>query len=148
LLENKDFERRFINRFADYLNSDLKCENVLATIEKFYNRLLPEMPRHLKRWRLSESAWNREVNVLRRFAKERPAYIRKFLAQKFNTGEQRTIHLIAAKGGQIVVNENVESRDTFTGIYFEKIPISLKAIPDLGYRFVRWEGKQVNSASP
>ena len=148
LLENKDFERQFVNRFADYLNADLASHRVLAKIDKFYNLLLPEMPRHLERWRLNRSEWEKEVEVLRTFARERPAYIRRFLMEKFTTGELRNLSLDIAHGGRVVINETVEFRDTFAGQYFEKIPIRLQAIPDLGYRFVRWEGEEVNSESP
>lgn len=148
LLENKAFERQFVNRFADYLNSSLESEHVLAIIEKFYQRLQPEMPRHLKRWRLNEATWEKEVNVLRNFARERPAYLRKFLMEKFNTGELRHFALDVAHGGRVLINETVVARDSFDGQYFEKIPIRLRAVPDLGYRFVRWEGNGLRSDSP
>ncbi|MFQ5446141.1 MAG: CotH kinase family protein [Saprospiraceae bacterium] len=148
LLENKDFEHRFINRFADYLNTDLSSERVLSKIDKFYRRLLPEMPRHLKRWRLKEEKWDSEVEVLRTFAKKRPAYLRRFFMGKFDTGELRRIETSVTPGGQVIINENLVVRDTFAGQYFEKIPIRLKAIPGLGYRFVRWQGMGIRSDSP
>ncbi len=148
LLENKDFEHQFVNRFSDYLNDDLSSSQVLARIEKFYNQLLPEMPRHLERWRLNRSEWEKQVNILRTFAKERPAYLRRFLMKKFDTGESRNLSLGIAHGGRVVINGNIEFRDTFAGQYFEKIPVRLKAVPDLGYRFVRWEGEEVRSESP
>jgi CotH kinase protein/Lamin Tail Domain/Chitobiase/beta-hexosaminidase C-terminal domain len=140
LLENKDFERRFINRFADYLNSDLASEKVLLKIDEFYRRLLPEMPRHLKRWRLKEERWHSEVEVMRTFAQKRPAYLRRFFMEKFDTGGLRWLEVGTMPGGQVIVNENLVVRDTFAGQYFEKIPIRLKAIPGLGYRFAGWRG--------
>ncbi|MBI5917295.1 MAG: CotH kinase family protein [Bacteroidetes bacterium] len=148
LLENKDFRNQFINRFADRLNDDFESGKVLATIEKFYQRLLPEIPRHLQRWRLKEQEWHTEVQVLRNFARERPAYLRRFLMEKFSTGELRHLSLDIAHGGRVLINETVRCRDTFGGEYFEKIPIRLRAVPDLGYRFVRWEGEDVSSGSP
>ncbi len=148
LLENNSFRNQFINRFADRLNDCFAPEEVLADIEEFYGRLKPEMPRHLERWRLKESTWLAEVRVLRIFAKERPAYMRRFLMEKFNTGELRNVSLDIAKGGKVVINETVDFRDTFSGQYFEKIPIRLRAVPDLGYRFVGWEGEEVSSDSP
>ncbi|MCB0522839.1 MAG: CotH kinase family protein [Saprospiraceae bacterium] len=148
LLENKDFERRFVNRFCDYLNDDLDSTAVLARIEKFYQRLLPEMPRHLERWRLKGAEWQNDVALLKTFAAERPAYLRRFLMQQFHTGGVRQLSLGIAKGGKVVLNEAIDFRDTFSGKYFEKIPIRLQAVPDLGYRFVRWEGSGVSSESP
>ncbi|MCF8247259.1 MAG: CotH kinase family protein [Saprospiraceae bacterium] len=148
LLENKSFQNQFINRFADRLNDCFATEEVLADIEEFYGRLLPEMPRHLQRWRLKEPNWQAEVQVLRNFATERPAHMRRFLMEKFNTGELRNVSLDIAHGGKVLINETIDFRDTFSGHYFEKIPIRLRAVPDLGYRFVRWEGEAVSSESP
>ncbi len=148
LLENKAFEQEFINCMADHLNDDLQSERVLSVIEKFYRRLLPEMPRHLQRWRLSEATWNAEVNVLRNFARERPAYLRKFLQEKFDVGELRNLSLDLEPGGRVVINENIAARGSFQGQYFEKVPVRLKAVADLGYHFVGWEGEGINSSFP
>ncbi len=145
LLENKTFERQFANRFADYLNSDLESGHVLATIEKFYKKLQPEIPRHLERWRLSATTWEIEVNVLRNFARERPAYMRRFLMEKFDLGEQRKLAISTSHGGKVLLNENLAVRDSFQGVYFEKIPIRLRAVPNLGYRFKGWEGGAFSS---
>ncbi|MCC6724568.1 MAG: CotH kinase family protein [Saprospiraceae bacterium] len=147
LLENKAFKNQFVNRFADRLNDDFESEKVLADIEKFYENLKPEIPRHLQRWKLKERTWLAEVNVLRNFAKERPKYMRQFLMKKFDTGELRNVSLSIAHGGKVLINEAIDFRDTFSGQYFEKIPIRLRAVPDLGYRFVGWEGEGVNSGS-
>ncbi len=148
LLENQAFRNQFINRFADRLNDDFESGTVLADIERFYEKLKPEMPRHLERWRLKEKTWLAEVQVLRNFARERPAYMRRFLMEKFNTGALRNLSLDIAHGGKVVINETIEFRDTFSGHYFEKVPIRLRAIPNLGFRFVGWEGEGVNSESP
>lgn len=148
LLENKAFRNQFINRMADRLNDDFASEEVLADIEKFYENLSPEIARHLQRWKLKEKTWLAEVNVLRNFARERPKYMRQFLMKKFDTGELRNVSLGIAHGGKVFINETIDFRDTFNGQYFEKIPIRLRAVPDLGYRFVGWEGEGVNSGSP
>lgn len=148
LLENQNFRNQFINRFADRLNDDFASEKVLATIEKFYQKLEPEMPRHLERWRLKKKTWLTEVSVLRKFAQERPAYMRRFLIEKFKPGELLSLSLDIGHGGKVVINETIDCRDTFSGQYFQKIPIKLRAVPNLGYRFVNWEGEDVSSSSP
>jgi hypothetical protein len=52
------------------------------------------------------------------------------------------------RGGKVVVNECIKVREHFSGKYFEKTPVRLRAKPDLGHRFVRWEGEGVYSESP
>lgn len=147
LLENPSFEREFVTRFADRLNDDLSEDEVARTIDKFYEKLLPEIDRHLDRWNLRDYTWEREVAELREFGEKRPRYMRQFLAEKFDVGEERTVIFTADKGGKLVVNERVKVRGVFSAKYFEKTPIRLRAKADLGYRFVRWEGVGINSES-
>lgn len=147
LLENKEFERAFVNRFADRLNSDLSEHEVSRTIEKFYRRLLPEMPRHFARWNLKRNVWEDEVAELRIFALERPRYLRRFLEEKFDIGEQRTLLMDVGHGGEVFLNERVNIRGQFAAKYFEKVPIRFLAKANVGYRFVRWEGEGINSES-
>ncbi|MCB0637382.1 MAG: CotH kinase family protein, partial [Lewinella sp.] len=61
LLQNEDFRRLFVNRFADHLNTTFAPARVERFIDSLYLQLLPEMPRHLARWRLNEDRWKAEV---------------------------------------------------------------------------------------
>lgn len=142
LLENPEFEREFVNRFADYLNTNFEASHVEQRVEDWYQKLLPEMPRHLKRWNLSRRKWERQVNVVRAFARERTTYMRLHLMERFNTGGVRNLAVSVAGGGTVFINNRVEIREKhdFEGKYFENIPVEIKAVPDYGYRFVGWEG--------
>jgi hypothetical protein len=42
-------------------------------------------------------------------------------------------------GGLIKINQNVEIESKLEGKYFEKIPITLEAIPNYGFQFSHWE---------
>lgn len=148
LLENRDFEREFVTRFCDYLNEDLTEAHVIATIDKFYKNLLPEMQRHLDRWDLKREVWEEEVETMKVFANARPRYIRKFLKEKFALGEERVVNVQVDHGGKVIINDRIKEREHFSGKYFEKTPVRLRAKPDLGYRFVHWEGDGVYSESP
>lgn len=141
LLENPSFERAFINRFADHLNTSFEPKRVALRIDAFYQQLAPEIPRHLARWRLSQQKWEEEVQTLYTFATERPFYSRLHLMDQFNTGGLRILQVQAEGGGSVLINEHIEvGAQPFEGKYFEKIPVSLKIVPHNGYRFVRWEG--------
>lgn len=144
LLENPDFKEQFVNRFADHLNTTFSTERVEARIDSLYEHLKPEMPRHLKRWRLDKHVWEQEVNTLRTFAAERPFYTRLHLMDHFNTGAMRTLRVQTVGGGMVLINSFVKVKDKpFEGIYFENIPITIKVIPQNGYRFARWEGSDI-----
>ncbi len=148
LLENPQFESAFVNNFADHLNTSFKAQKVEAQIDKFYTLYLPEIDRHLERWNLSKQTWEREVQVLRTFARNRPQYIWQFLEERFNTGAARYLKAEATSGGYIIINNMIKIREKeFQGRYFENYPINLKAVPNYGYKFSHWEGvKVMNSA--
>jgi len=141
LLENPDFEKEFIRRFTDRLNTSFTQEQVLNKIDEIYQTIEPEMDRHLDRWRLSERRWQEHVERLKTFASKRVKYMRYHLSEFFETGELVSVSILTNNGGQVILNNNVNIRKKdFTGFYFENIPISLKAMPDFGYRFSHWEG--------
>ena len=145
LLENEAFHQEFVNRFADHMNYSFMPKRALTYIDKHYRRIKPEIPKHLKRWRLSKRKWMNHVQIMRTFAKERPFYMRKHLMEKFETGKAVKLNLACTPGGKIRLNHHLEikPKDNFTGVYFEKIPIHIEADPKLGYQFSHWEGIEV-----
>lgn len=142
LLENDDFRRQFVNRFADHLNFSFDPDRVLHHIDSLKWIYEPEMDRHLDRWRLSKRKWENQINRMKAFADERPAYVRMHMMDKFNTGGQRQLHAETTAGGSIVINGHLRIRHdkAFDGIYFENYPVHIRAVPDYGYRFSHWEG--------
>jgi hypothetical protein len=142
LLDNPGFRSQFVNRFADRLNTAFAPEKVLEVFDSINQTYAAEMPRHLERWRLSERKWKSHLNRIRTFAAERPMYVRMHMMDKFNTGAQRNLQVSTSTGGSVVINNNLRIRSDkdFDGIYFENYPIHIRAVPDYGYRFARWEG--------
>lgn len=141
LLENAEFQELFLNRFSDYLNTTLRSANVEAHIDRFYEALLPEMPRHLQRWRLKQTEWEAEVAYLRLFARERPAFMWQILEERFQRGPLQDLVFSANLGGRIRLNDHFDiGTEAMHGRYFSSVPIHLEAKPHYGYRFVRWEG--------
>jgi hypothetical protein len=141
LLENEDCRRRFVNRFADRLNTSFEPGQVLRKINFFHERLKPEMNRHLERWKLSRYDWDFHINVMRTFAQERPRFVRMHLMEYLQTGAQRELTVGSTKGGQVVLNENLTlSADTLNGTYFERFPVKLRVVAHHGYRFSHWAG--------
>ncbi|KAA3632910.1 MAG: hypothetical protein DWQ02_14015 [Bacteroidetes bacterium] len=145
LLENPDFERTFVNRFADHLNESFASEKVGRKIDDMYQVLLPEMPRHIDRWNLDFEKWQHQVRIMRTFAAERPFHLRMQLMDYFSTGSMRDVTVEASTGGTVYINNNLEVRQKpLQGKYFEKYPITVRAVADYGYRFVGWEGVEVD----
>ncbi|MCB9282616.1 MAG: CotH kinase family protein [Lewinellaceae bacterium] len=149
LLENPEFKRNFINRFADQLNTSLSGFRVETQIDSFQRLYEPEIARHLERWNLSSERWLQEIEKLRIFARKRPEFVRMHIMEQFDVGDMRDLQLQVNEGGTVKLNSNVLlAPGLFEGVYFEKIPITLEATPALGFRFLYWEGPNGRVTTP
>lgn len=150
LLDNDAFKTKFIQRFAGYLNSVFHPDTALAVINQLQNRLSPEMPRHISRWRNGKwyygypianySEWLSNVQVMKNFARNRPHYQRQHIADYFHLDGTFTLNLeIDDAMGTIEINDVERVKTSSSGQYFKNVPLELRAIPAVGYRFVRWQ---------
>ena len=146
LLRNDTFRADFINRAADLLNSRFLPETVLAEIDSMQAAIRPEMPANLSRWKGTIADWEKHINVMREFARERPAKLRRHLADHFKLGGQRmiTIHNSHPTRGAVRVNSITTDRIHWSGVYFDDVPVKLNAQPKRGFRFMGWSG-DINS---
>jgi len=146
LLSNEGFRARFITRFCDHLNASFSPKTTKAVIDKIYNNLVNEMPRHLKRWNLDSSMWADQVDIIRNFGEKRPDYMRIFIADMFKPGKQCILHVETSLGGKVILNNTI-TIDTagFDGKYFTSLNGQLKASAGFGYLFDHWEGPGIFS---
>ena len=154
LLENVTFRRKFINRFADFLNTRFLPSYVYAQIDSFQNLIAGEMPRHYARWKDSYywgslNGWYNQIEVLKSFARLRPAYMIEHLKSKFGLAGTipLTIHITPA-GGAVRINSVYTQQDSWQGQYFKGVPIELEAIPRPGFRFEQWTGSSSTTDNP
>ena len=140
LVKNADFKRDFINRFADRLNCEFLPETVNALIDSLDANITPEIKYHIKRWNHGESYRNDRLNAMRTFAEERPSYLRDHVRDHFFAGKDVRITLDANdnKAGYVQLNSLTLKNFPWSGIYFSKVPVSLRAVARPGYKFVRW----------
>lgn len=150
LLSNETFKNKFINRFADHLNTSFESERVVERIVDMKKLIEPEIEEHTKRWFFREN-WEKSINVILEFAQKRPEKQRDHIISFFNLQGQSSINLNVSdknhgyiKINTIEVNENTpgikEAVYPWKGTYFKGIPITITAIPTQGHKFVRWEG--------
>lgn len=142
LIENTEFKSLFINSFADQLNTNLLPANVRARIDYHKNLIESEINAHMSRWGGSIQYWNQQVNALYTFANQRPNVIRNNIKSRFGISStyQLRLEVSSQVSGKIRLNTIIPESYSWTGTYFTGIPITLTALPNPGYRFVRWEG--------
>ncbi|HQW68813.1 MAG TPA: CotH kinase family protein [Flavobacterium sp.] len=154
LLENNEFKLNFINRFADALNTYFHTTRVLDKINAFKTTLEPEMGEHYDRWDnfFDLDSWDEySIQQMRDFATERPDNQRNHIRTKFGiSGDiNATLNVSDATHGFVKIN-TIEINSTtpgvaenpypWTGIYFQNIPVTLKAVALPGFVFSHWSG--------
>ena len=144
LLQNPEFQTKFINYFADQLNSRFLAENVSAIVERLADEVRTEIPLQEARWvgPRSNWDWDADVNNLITYATSRPTYVWQHLTSQFALSAPLTLSIEAldTTAGSVRVNSIPVTTENWAGRYFAEVPITITAIPKAGYRFERWSG--------
>lgn len=91
LMQNPDFEERFINRYANFLNTIFTTENLLKILDENIAIVEPEMERQIARWGkpVSMAGWRNNVATLRRVISEIRKVQINYLQNDFNISQAR-----------------------------------------------------------
>jgi hypothetical protein len=151
LLENQTFREKFINSFADHLNTTFREDVVAERVDVFKSVYQPEIEEHIHRWGNaggSLETWLDQVDQIMEFAQLRPKIQREHIISYFNLpGLAQVTTSVNPLQGYVRINSvdliegypGVEDASHWTGIYFKDISIKLSAIPYEGYEFSHWE---------
>jgi hypothetical protein len=144
LMENEDFRFEFIQRFATHLNLTFNTDRVLFTIENMADWIAPEIPRQIERWGALRSIeyWNEQLNILKEFAINRPLYMGEHLDVTYLMEGKSNLVLEVSneESGWISVFDTPCPGPSFSGTWYDGIPLQIKAHPKPGWRFVQWIG--------
>lgn len=148
LLENESFQLDFINHFCDHLNTTFNSDEVLELSNQLSDIISTEMDHHIEKWDNIYN-WNNNINRMNTFASYRVPYVRTHIQSFFNLEEMALLQLSSSpdSGGSVQLNSVAISEFPFQGHYFKSIPITLTAIPALGFEFVGWSGVENTDSS-
>ena len=141
LLQNPGFRDGFIQRSAAYLNTIFQPAVTLATVDSLKNLLQTQMPRHIGRWHSPPSmqAWQGNINLIKTFLENRPAFYRQHLTELFGKQDSALVFMQIIGQGKVLVS-GVAFSENMQGHFFKNAQIQLQAVPAPGYRFVAWQG--------
>lgn len=158
LFDNADFRNKFVSRYFDLLNSAFKEETVIKKIEELSARIDGEIVRHIERWGdqtegmlTSKEDWQQNVEKLKSFASNRPAYVKNHLIQYFELSGLYEIR-INSQGpcvGEVQVNSLTLDVNHFPwlGDYPLKNPLVLEGLSSKNCNFVSWLSDDLNQES-
>jgi len=151
--ENESLLKRFLLRFQHRLNNTFSTHNMLSRIETMASALRPEMPRHIERWMGSMvgemsfpnsiEEWEERLDVMRRFARERPSAILGFVVSEFDLEDPVSIrlNLPPVDSGKILIDGLPLVRpqeDPWEGHFFQEFDITVSAQAKPGFAFRGW----------
>ena len=141
LFRNEGFQKIFINRYYDCLNTVLSTGNVIKTIDSLAAQIRPDMDRHLGRWDGSLRDWNDALEDVRTFARERPAFAEQHLRDYFGLSESISVTLDVQpkEAGSIQINTITPPLYPWQGYYSPDISVTLVAKANPGFTFVSWK---------
>lgn len=143
LVQNEEFVKKLVNRFADFMNSFLDPVYLEAKIDSNFTYLANEMERQFTRWNGDYDLWlNNEKLVMKYFARDRKNNMTEFIKQQFNIPGTFRLNLtiLPKEGGAVKVNSLAINEQQWQGDYFMNIPITLTAQANPGYNFAGWTG--------
>ena len=140
LLENPFYSERFINLFCDQLNTVFAPSFLTDRLDGITSNVQDIIPVHNDRWPASADDWDYQIGVINTFAENRRSYMRMHLANYFDLSSlaSGTFYVSPNQGGKIRINSIIPNYYPWSGYYFPDIPIHVKALPEQGHQFVRW----------
>jgi gliding motility-associated-like protein len=150
MMTNPDFKSTYVNRYADLLNSDLKCEKILDQFNYYKNLLNPEMQRQINRWSTaagggSLAEWKSNLDTLEKRIEERCSSINSKLKDCYNvTGPfEITVDVEPAGAGTVKLNSLNLNNYIWSGKYFGGVMMTFQqtVLDTALYEFDYWEFK-------
>lgn len=141
LMKNPGFKQYYINRFADLMNTTLKCDTAIAVLNSMINEIDPDMPGQIAKWGGSYAIWQANVAAMRTFINARCAGIEQGMINCYGlTGPYDiTIDVSPAGAGTVDVNSITCDQYPWSGTYYGGVNIILKATPtSTQYTFDHW----------
>ncbi|MFC2126442.1 CotH kinase family protein [Bacteroidota bacterium] len=157
VLENREFRNEFIQRYAWHMNTTFQADRINHIIDSMKANISPEIPRHIERWGgaivpfpeswirptfNSMEEWDVAVNRMKQFADERRYYATQHVINYFRLpyGMTRiTVESQQQEAGIIKINNQVMKGKYHQGEYFRNVPMKIRALSHIGYRFSHWE---------
>ncbi len=139
LMASPEFQRTFLDIYADWLNSRFLPAASLPVLEEAARAFDPEIEAHMRRWGFDRQRWEDAMAVVRDFVRRRPAVARDHILQEFHlAGTWRLRLAVQPPGAGRIALEALTVHGPWQGQYFLGVPVRLRAEANPGWEFKRW----------
>ncbi len=156
LLKNENFKNRFLNRFADIINTVYDTQHFTKIINEVFEEVNPYLSEDQNRSDREDYYTTTEKNNLLEWAEKRPEEQRNIILNQFNISNTINLQTNVSyfNAGYVKVN-TIDVRESTPGVssnpypwsgkYFQGIPITLEAKEYPGFTFSNWSGSSNSS---
>lgn len=148
LLRNEEFKEKFCTVFMDLANYNFSPERTDKIIEEYKEKYSQQISDTNERFYASTFTmangvrrFDNEMNTIKDFYRNRFTYASDSLKRITGSGSLNSVTLRKNANGSININTitpDISVKD-WCGQYFSDYGITLKAVPDDGYEFDKWE---------
>ena len=138
---NRKCRDNFLTVLADELNTHFSAENYVRIIDSLNLIVKNEISDHRKRWKMITSDWDKEIQRLKGFGKERQNIVRKQAVEAFSLDGLSVIHVQTLpnnSGNYIKVSKSLYTENRDSAIFFKRVPIRIEAVSAKGWKFSHW----------
>lgn len=142
LMANEEFKARYVNRYAEMINTYLNCDFALAHFENMVNHIAPEMPQQIARWGGSMAEWQSHLDFMRNQITGRCEYIEEegiVNCYPVDGPHKLAFNVEPAGAGTIRFNELQVPEYPWSGSYYGGVQGEIEATPVALYEFDYWE---------
>lgn len=141
LFLNDEFNQEYITRYADLMNADFSCPEMIALLDSMVAVIDPEMPAQIATWGGTYAGWQAEVQELRDYINQRCLDMTQGMIGCYNlTGPWTvTVDVDPVGAGEVKVNSLWLPTYPNTGDYYGNINTLFKANGFAPYVFDHWE---------
>ena len=158
LKKNKDFQNKFVNVFCDFANEIFTTSKVNKVLDEYIEKYQEIVSYSQLRWWGAKSKMEgyadyaadflKNSDVIKNFFELRPKFSLQQLKEYLSLeGELVELNIQIKGEGKIKINHIIPelNEGKWTGKYFTKIPITIKAIPNEGMKFKEWSGDKTSN---
>ena len=143
---NESLKRRIMNCLCDVYSYYYDPVKVYTTFNYYSDELLPMLDDLQARYNLSKNSISASAEIFYDRVTSRPYYYYGYLAQGASINNQTAYLNVRVNNGTMgrvkvnTIEPDFKDGRSYTGRYFTEYTQDLVAIPEKGYKFVRWEG--------